>query len=295
VGFKELGYLLIGSQKLDAWRHFGEQVLGMQSTQGPDGTLYLKMDSERDFRFAVVPSDTERLHASGWAVAGPDEYRLVKTKLQQREVEVHESIPQERRLRRVQDFCWFTDPAGNRQEVFWGPISDFKPFISPVGVSSFVTGDLGLGHVVLPAPDIDVSWAFWHDKIGFGLSDLLTMNFGGHPVRLHFTHCGNSRQHSLALAGMPAPTGCVHMMVEVATLSDLGQAMDRVEAHGIKVVLTLGQHVNDDCVSFYFMTPSGFFFEIGWRSILKDWDRHTVFETTLPSHWGHKFVMNDPR
>jgi 3,4-dihydroxy-9,10-secoandrosta-1,3,5(10)-triene-9,17-dione 4,5-dioxygenase len=293
MSVRELGYVVIGSPNLAEWRSFGEQILGMMAVDGPDGALYLKMD-ERDFRMAIVPSPDERFVGAGWGVTDKAAFDTLREKLIADGVEMFSPSEAELRLRRVQDCFWFFDPAGNRYEIFWGPVSDFKPFVSPIGLSGFVTGGLGLGHVVLPALEIEEIYDFVTSKLGFGLSDILTMDFGGHPVKLYFTHCDNGRQHSLALARLPAPNGLVHMMIEMPTLKDVGMALDRVQASGLKIAMTLGQHVNDECVSFYFLSPGGFMIEIGWESIIKDWSRHTVFETTLPSHWGHKFMLNAP-
>ncbi|MCZ4344067.1 VOC family protein [Sphingomonadaceae bacterium G21617-S1] len=294
MSIRELGYAIFASPALSQWQAFGEQILGMASSEGPDGSLYLKMD-ERDYRLVIVPAAEERFVAGGWEVPNKAAFDALKSKLLGEGVEILPSDEAGLRLRRVQDYFAVKDPDGNRYEIYWGPISGFKPFISSIGLSSFVTGGLGLGHIVLPALDIEGGYQFATDKLGLGLSDILTMDFGGNEVKLYFAHCDNGRQHSLALARLPAPSGLVHMMIEVPTLKDVGMALDRVEKAGLQLVMTLGQHVNDDCVSFYFQSPTGYMVEIGWEGVVKDWSRHSVFETTLPSHWGHKFVLNDPR
>ena len=262
----------------------------MMVKEAEDG-VYFKMD-DRDFRFLIVPHAENRLLACGWLVSSEQAYHQMRTALGDRVVPGTEASAA---LRRVQDYFSFNDPAGNCHEVAWGPISDFAPFVSPIGQSQFVTGDLGLGHAVIPAANLDETLAFWRDEIGFGLADMLTIDRGTHKLRLFFTYCQNPRQHSMALGDQPSALGCIHMMVEVATLEDVGRALDRVMAANLQMVMTLGQHVNDDCISFYFRGPGGFTFEIGCAGIRKDWSNHVVFETTVPSRWGHKFVLNDPR
>lgn len=291
MSIRELGYLLFGSGDLPGWRSLAEEVIGFSTSDAADGALYLKMDN-RDFRIAIVPDVQERLIATGLEVANKGEYQALLRRFEQDGMETTQGTKEEARLRRVQDFFWFRDPSGNRIEIFWGHISDFKQFRSPVGVASFVTEGLGLGHVVLPVENLQKAQQFWEEKLGFGLSDILTLNFGGIDVTVNFNHCSNGRQHSVALAQMPSPNGCVHFMVEMPTLKDVGQALDRVADKNLPLVMTLGQHVNDDCVSFYFLSSAGFMIEIGTEGIIKDWSRHSVFETTLPSHWGHKFVLN---
>ena len=53
--------------------------------------------------------------------------------------------------------------------------------------------------------------------------------------------------------------------------------------------MAVGQHPNDRDVSFYSMSPSGFYFELGWSS-KGDEDIELAPKTTYQgiSLWGHK-------
>ena len=62
----------------------------------------------------------------------------------------------------------------------------------------------------------------------------------GDPAWLRFLGC-NPRHHSLALAPIPAPSGAVHIMLEVDQLDDVGRALERVRRHGARLSATLGQ------------------------------------------------------
>jgi 3,4-dihydroxy-9,10-secoandrosta-1,3,5(10)-triene-9,17-dione 4,5-dioxygenase len=152
---------------------------------------------------------------------------------------------------------------------------------------------MGLGHTVLPAPNFDATLAFAKDVLGFELSDIF--NFrpdpAADPIRIHFLHCRNSRHHSLALAEFPVPSGCVHVMVEVETMTEVGRAHDRRIAHDVPLSATLGQHLNDQMTSFYMKTPSGFDLEYGFGGLQVDWQAHSAFEFTRVSLWGHDFSV----
>jgi len=251
--------------------------------------LYLKADGRR-YRILVVAGSRDGLYASGWEAASQEQFVAFKARLAATDVEIIESSARDRQVRGVTGLFSFVDPSGNRHEVIWGPISDFAPFISPVGVERFVTGNMGMGHVVLPSMNFDASLVFWRDVCGFGLSDMLHAQLSPeHRARIFFMHC-NPRQHSLALAEMPQPSGCVHIMLEVPGIDDVGRALDRIAAHDVPLASTLGRHVNDDMVSFYVWTPGGFALEFGCGGLVKDWDNdHSVFETTRGSHWGHQW------
>jgi 3,4-dihydroxy-9,10-secoandrosta-1,3,5(10)-triene-9,17-dione 4,5-dioxygenase len=79
----------------------------------------------------------------------------------------------------------------------------------------------------------------------------------------------------------------VHMMLEVATLDDVGRAYDRVRQQNAPVSASLGKHVNDKMISFYVKTPGGFDIEYGCQGLIID-PRTWVTTTSLAvSDWGH--------
>jgi 3,4-dihydroxy-9,10-secoandrosta-1,3,5(10)-triene-9,17-dione 4,5-dioxygenase len=293
---RSLGYLRIESADVAAWREFGVRSLGLVEGRGPeDGALYLRMD---DFpaRLAIVPGSRERLLASGWEVAGEAELAAVGRALADAGVAVKSGTPDELAARRVAGLLRFDDPAGNAVEVFCGAALEHRPAVSPYG-NQFVTGDMGLGHAVLPvAGAADAALAFYTGVLGFRLRDSMRMPaefFGGTPgdppVWFRFLGCC-PRHHSLALAPMPAPAGIVHLMIEVAALDDVGRALDRCTRRGAPVSASLGRHANDLMVSFYVRTPGGFDIEYGTDGRLVDDATWVSRETTAVSLWGHSFA-----
>ena len=195
--------------------------------------------------------------------------------------------------RRVGGLVRATDPSGNRLELFHSPLLANTRFVSPSGVSGFVTGDMGLGHVVMPAPTYEETAAFYTDVLGFGLTDRMRLGAdedGAGGMRLQFYHC-NPRHHSLALMEAPHPAGLVHLMLEVPTLDEVGYALDRCLRAEVKLSATLGRHTNDKMVSFYMKSPSGFDIEYGFGGIRLDPENVTTSEITSVSHWGHDFSV----
>jgi 3,4-dihydroxy-9,10-secoandrosta-1,3,5(10)-triene-9,17-dione 4,5-dioxygenase len=295
TGIASLGYLRIESADVAAWREFGVRVLGMVEGRGPDaGALYLRVD---DFpaRLVVVAGEQDRLLASGWEVAGEAELAGVGRALDEAGVAVKAGTPAELAERRVGQMLRFDDPAGNALEVFCGAALEHRPAVSPYG-TRFVTGLLGLGHVVLPVSDGEAALRFYTDVLGFRLRDSMRMApelfgqpAGGPPLWMRFLGC-NPRHHSLALAPFPAPAGIVHLMIETASLDDVGRAMDRCARRGARMSATLGRHANDLMVSFYLATPGGFDIEYGTDGRLVDDATWVSRETTAISLWGHRFA-----
>jgi len=298
MSIHSLGYITVKATDLSRWVEYGTQVLGLAVNSNPiaeaDGCLLLKMD-DRPYRFIVEPSDQDRYGASGWECNGPVEFADTVRRLRDAGVEVIQGSSADIALRQVQDLVKFTDPSGNQHELFWGVVSNFGRFISPIGVQGFVTGDMGLGHTVLPAPEFDATIRFYTEVLGFELSDLMKVKFTPDPAepekRLWFLHC-NRRHHSLALFESPMPSGCVHVMLETASIDEVGRCMDRINAHGVKLTGTLGRHANDHMVSFYMATPGGFMIEYGADGmVVEDWSRYSSFQSTVNSFWGHDFSV----
>ncbi|WP_317847603.1 VOC family protein [Pseudomonas sp. HTZ2] len=295
MDIRGLGYVTVRSSDLAQWRHYASQVLGMMVVEDERGErLFLKMD-ERPYRILVQRSAQDGFGACGWEVAGQAAFDQAVAELHAAGVAVEQGSAEQAALRQVQALALFADPDGNRHELYWGPRQDFARFVSPVGVRGFVSDGLGMGHVVLPAPTFDRCRDFYEQVMGFGLSDLMKVRFAPGPAepekRIYFMHCNNGRHHSLAIFECPVPSGCVHMMVEVAGLEDVGRALDRMHANGVKLSATLGQHTNDQMISFYMKTPSGFDLEYGCDGLVVDWSRHTPFESTVVSQWGHDFSV----
>ncbi len=289
-----LGYLRIESADVEAWREFGVRVLGMVEGRGPDpGALYLRMD---DFpaRLVILPGERDRLLTSGWEVPGEPALAEVGRALEEAGVAVKAGTAAEVAERRVAQMLRFDDPAGNALEVFCGAALEHRPAVSPYG-NHFVTGAMGLGHVVLPVSDEVSALRFYTEVLGFRLRDSMRMApelfglAGGPPLWMRFLGC-NPRHHSLALAPFPAPAGIVHLMVEVASLDDVGRAMDRCARRGARMSATLGRHANDLMVSFYVATPGGFDIEYGTDGRLVDDATWVSRETTAISLWGHRFA-----
>ena len=267
-----LAYVVAETTDLAKWKNYAEGVLGMMTAPAPDGGIYVRMD-ERQFRFAVQPGARDAYVVSGWEVTGPADFEAALAVLKDAGVAVEMGDAAHCNLRCAQQVAAFSDPSGNRHELVWGFRSDFAHFASPAGVSRFVTGNIGMGHTVLPAPDFDKTAAFFTQVMGFGLSDLLNFQPAGPDgptLPIHFFHCNNGRHHSLALAGFPVESGCVHVMVEVENMPEVGRAMDRMQAHQVQQTATLGQHTNDRMTSFYMRSPSGFDIEYGYGGAVID-------------------------
>lgn len=295
---RSLGYVVIESTDPQQWLKFGTEVVGMMvaPSMPDDGNVYLKMDA-RPFRYAIVPGKSDRLMLCGWELLGEEDFEHAKQTLDAAGISFEQGSADDCRNRKVRELIRLQDPSGNTLELYWGADLDYAKFISPCGIAGFETGfngDMGFGHAVLPAPKLKETHAFYRNVLGFGDTDYMHFHFSPDPddpgQGLRFMHVNNPRHHSLALYEAEMPSGCVHLMVEVTSIDEVGYCLDRVEAREIPIVSTLGRHTNDRMLSFYMATPGGFALEFGTQGLKMDWSDYTPTVSTLPSLWGHKFA-----
>ncbi|MEU7484012.1 VOC family protein [Streptomyces sp. NPDC042319] len=295
MDIRALGYLRVETTRFEEWRTYALDLLGMVAATGTDDdTLYLRMD-DRAHRIAVVRSTTDRLQAAGWEVANAAALAEAARELEAAGVAVKHADDALLAERRVQGLVQCADPCGNPLEIFWGQAQDHTPLGTPYG-NRFVTSDLGLGHVVLPVPDIEAALDFYENLLGFQLRDSMRLPPEGVPTAaeqrdFHWMHflSPNRRHHSLGLYPGALPPGIVHFMVELETLDDVGRGLDRMHAADIPIASTLGRHTNDRMVSFYAQAPGGFQVEYGWDGLVVDPATWVAKEITADSFWGHRW------
>jgi extradiol dioxygenase len=284
---ESLGYVGVGSPRAREFERFGPEILGTPLwTEPGDGVVRLRLD-ERAYRIAVHPDERDRLLYVGWEVAGPRELESAIGDLRASGVEMEPIDEATRKARHVEGLARFRDPWGLVHELFFGQrkLASFEPTRA---ISGFVTGTLGLGHVVLLLPDRDAAVRFFVDVMGFRVSDYIDV-----PFPLAFFHC-NARHHSLAIGAAGPIKGLHHVMLELKDLDDVGTTYDLCRKSGVPFTMDLGRHSNDRMTSFYVRTPGGFEIEYGWGGLMVDDATWKVQHLPLPSTWGHERVGQAP-
>ncbi len=273
----QLGFLVFEVSEPDTWHRFMTDTLGLVSVGGGryrnDGHAW---------RFQLVEGSLDDLQAVGWELTEA-ELDAALARLDAAGVAVKPADPGERLASRR---YLLRDPADTPVELVSGMQRADTVFRSSVVPGGFVADDLGLGHLVLSAPDPAATAAFYRDVLDFRLSDRIVTEFFGHAVDLAFFHV-NPRHHSLAFGG-PQPKRINHFLLEAARMDEVGRCYDRCIRGGARINLTLGRHPNDQMFSFYARTPSGFQFEYGWGGrTIDDSGAWTPQTYDCISEWGH--------
>lgn len=284
-----LGYVGLEISNLERWCAFAGGILGLQPAPRDVGVVDLRMDDYAS-RIRLHEGPADDLAYAGWEVADERALAQLAARLGSAGCVVETGSDEFCAERMVKAAFRFKDPEGNAHEAFCGPLQKTEvPFVSPTG-ARFKTGRQGLGHIVLRCRDKAAMLTFFCDVLGFRVSDHITAELiPGRPVELTFLRC-NGRHHSLALAPVRSPKTIVHLMVETTSIDDVGRALDKCLASNVHLSFTLGRHSNDEMISFYPMSPSGFDIEYGWGGLDVDESWHVLTHRSV-SAWGHKFNL----
>lgn len=291
MGIKALGYVVVDTAKPGEWDRYLTEVVGVMRGEGaPEGGAFYRVDG-RPFRFWIRTAEREALAAAAYEVDDAASLAAVRDAVAGAGMAVEEGSSEEASLRGVSAFFRTSDPAGNGLEFFHGDTRDEVAFVSPAGVSGFVTGDMGLGHAVFAAPNFEECHAFYK-AVGFHDTDIPRFHFSDDPndpgMGFAFMHADNGRHHSVALGEMPQPPSrCIHLMLEMKTQSDVGRCYDRMRLAKVPESASIGRHVNDQTFGFYMQTPSGFDLEIGADPLVIDPATWVPTAHLQPSEWGH--------
>ena len=283
-----LGYIGFESPEFEVWRDFGPRVLGCQVAEtAPDGGIRLRVD-DRAWRIAVHPGLRNRLGYLGWELPSVEALETAFS-----ELESVGSAPERFdaalcRDRMVRDGISFHDPAGLIHEIFVGQLSKPGTFRPGRPMDGFVTGRQGLGHVVLIVPDEKAALEFYCGVMGFRVSDHVDTGM----INLTFLHC-NSRHHSLAVTEVPRVRGLQHLMIQVRSIDDVGSALEICNREKVPLLMGFGRHTNDQMLSFYLRTPTGWDLEYGYGAIEIDDEGWIVTTYDAPSVWGHEFLATE--
>jgi 3,4-dihydroxy-9,10-secoandrosta-1,3,5(10)-triene-9,17-dione 4,5-dioxygenase len=276
-----LGHLAIATPKRDEWIDFARDVLGIQRCEdGTNGTTRFRVD-DRSYRLEIQDGAEEEVVRIGWEVPNAAALADVIQRFEKEGLPIRRCGDEEAASREVVGLAAGQDVSGFDVEFFYGQRKSVQPFISPKS-AQFVTGDYGMGHVVLLTPAFDEALRLYTEVLDFRLSD--TMQMG--PSRVAFLRC-NPRHHSLAFVEAPMK-GIHHFMLEVTDIDMVGRGYDVCRDRGDNIIMDLGRHSNDEMFSFYAATPSGFGVEYGHGGMLVDDASWTVTEIAGPSLWGHR-------
>ncbi|MBK6803213.1 VOC family protein [Novosphingobium sp.] len=287
---RQLGYLVFECAPgvLEAMTVVYGEIIGAAVEPQEGGAVHVRLDG-RPFRLRLEPGETSRLAAIGWEVPAPGFDALV-ARVAATGAALSDPGAEVAAARGAARIMRMSDADGFVHEFHVD-----LPFAEDAALKEkFVCGDeangtFGLGHIVQIVGDLPGATAFYTDVLGFDLSDRITWP----AADLFFLHC-NQRHHTVALSapafGMP-PGAVHHLMFEAKSRDQVDAAYAKLGALGFPVIMTIGQHTNDEVYSFYMGAPAGYAIEFGFGGKVVDranWEYKTF---DAPSSWGHELQL----
>jgi 2,3-dihydroxybiphenyl 1,2-dioxygenase len=281
-----LGYFGVTTTNPERWCQFATDVLGMMPVKYGAETRF-RMDGYA-WRIAVAAGEKDDIAYVGFEVQGQHELEALVKHLTDSGVLVTKGDAALVAARQVVELYQCKDPDGLPIELYYGAMQRAEtPFHSPCNVR-FITGDDGLGHIVLTTNDIAAQGKFYRDGLGFRLSDTMRLPAGEMMTEVEFYHC-NPRHHTVALVPLDRPNRLHHFMVGVAELDDVGLARDRLDnERDAGIIRDVGRHSNDKVISFYARMPGGLIVEYAHGGIQIDDATWRVKRYEKASDWGHR-------
>lgn len=290
---KSLSYIGFEVSDMQGWIEYATNVLGVMVIEREDGCVDLRID-DNAHRIRLHPGPADDLIYLGWEVDNAEALAAVQQRLTAAGVEVERATDEEASDRHCEQLVRFKDMDGLMHEVSFGPLLLTQvPFNSPRGIGAYVTGEQGLGHIVLNTPNSKEMEKFFVDVLGFRVSDYVHAELlPGLKIDLAFLRC-NGRHHTLAIttAPMPMPKRVQHFMLELEDMNDVGSTFYLAKSADVRISMNLGKHSNDEMFSFYMKTPSDFDLEYGWGGLVVDENSWRVKQYNAPSDWGHELNL----
>lgn len=129
-----------------------------------------------------------------------------------------------------------------------------------------------ISHVVFRVPNIEETLAFYHDRLGFKLTDC-------YPGQGYFLRGSASHEHhNLFLLNVGEDKGFHHVAFEVRDIHELFGGGLHMSAQGWETHLGPGRHPISSCYFWYFKNPCGGAAEY-------DWDSDHVTDDWIPREW----------
>src|SRR5579863_3519536 len=149
----QLGYLGLEVSNLGAWRRFASEALGLEiGAPRPDGALPLRMDGHAH-RFLLREGPSDDVAFIGWEVRDARALSAARERLAAAGVAARSGTAEEKAARGVDDLTVFEDPNGIRSELHHRPEMARGEFRSDKVAGGFLTGAMGMGHVLVHARD----------------------------------------------------------------------------------------------------------------------------------------------
>ena len=277
IVLKDLCYIRLGTEDLAGAEQFTTSIIGLQAIRKSTDRLYLR-SNYRDHSLCYFKGDPSD-HMVGIELKDWLGLEDAMVTLEAAGYACTRGTAEEIEDRRVEDFCWFKDPTGNRIELVIRPYDANRRYFP-----SRDAGVVGLGHIGLNSTDPARDEAFWTTLFNIRVSDWI----GGCPLlRMKDIH------HQIALFPTTKP-GVQHINHQVEDIDDIMRSWYFFQEQQIKIVFGPGRHATSGGYFLYYDGHDGMVFEYSNsdRFIIEDDENYRPRQFPMSAEsfcvWGSK-------
>lgn len=241
IRYEELGYVCLNVSDLDQSVAFYVDIVGLNLISRSGDTAYFGLSDDR-VRVALTQG-TSGFKRVGWKLENEESFGIAAERFERSALGMEVVSDEECELFGNARAFRIRQPHTGATFEFCLPdrARAYKRFQRKTAIER-------LGHVALAAPDFDGFESWMNEVCNFEVSDRV----GG---RSSLMRCPpNPFHHSFGVAFGQTPR-FHHLNFMVRSLDDVGQAYNRMKAHGARVVFGPGRHPTSNSVFLYFLDP----------------------------------------
>ena len=282
INTKRLVYLVLEVSNISAWREYLSLMYGLELKTSHNPNEWEVVIDDSGCRVIFLKGKANDCVAAGWEVEDLDlSFEYLSNKNYQPEW-LKENKAKSRGIRRGLKI--FDSSTGIDIELFENT-SSANSFVLPENEIEFEAGNLGFGHMTFNVKNLDDFDYFYKDALGLIATDYNQPIIGpGVKINVAFLRI-NKRHHSVAAAQINGKR-LNHFQLETTNRNNVGLSYDRVRKSKFTIAHHVGVHPNDNQISFYAVTPSGFQSEIGAESKYVPENYEPIMFRRF-SVWGH--------
>ena len=279
---KRLVYLVLEVSTISAWREYLLLMYGLELRPSHNPNEYEVVIDDSGCRIIFLKGKANDCVAAGWEVEDLDSCSEYLSNKNYQLEWLKENKAKSRGISR--GLKLYDSSTGIDIELFENTFSA-NSFVLPKNEIEFEAGDLGFGHMTFNVKNLDDFDYFYKDALGLKATDYNQPIIGpGVKINVAFLRA-NKRHHSVAAAQINGKR-LNHFQLETTKRNNVGLSYDRVRKSKFTIAHHVGVHPNDNQISFYAVTPSGFQSEIGAESKYVPENYEPIMFRGF-SVWGH--------
>jgi catechol 2,3-dioxygenase-like lactoylglutathione lyase family enzyme len=234
--------MAFGTPSLEDSVEFYRQTVRLTVSERQKGTVFLTGDKHHHWIRLEENAPTGLLRI-GFQAVSEEALENVKQDLKSRGIEVKENVSNINNDR-IDNSIRFMDPGGFEIELYTE--------MAALGISPFDTGVNfeRLLHAVWASPDVNTSYDFYNQVLGFKASDWIDRN-------AVFMHCADRYHHGIAILGNKALPGSTfnHFCMHVESFDDVMKYRENAIRVGAQISSDLTKHSPSGSIAVYLKDP----------------------------------------